>query len=134
MHVASSKTARSVFTVVGLCAFKAKLENELLCYCCKKIEIRFNSISWSIIGHAMEERHGRWITLLKDNTTISTRPVSHDNKTGEYSFTEAQNLQKGYFIITECWPICILIHTRGKIGCICDRVGFLKKLFPQLCS
>ena len=113
----------------ALLAFEAELENELLCYCCGKIEIRFNSISWSIIGYAMEERHGRWIILLKDNTTILTQPVLYDNETGEYSFPEAQNLQKGYFIITKYWSIWILIYTRGKIRFICSRVGLKKNSF-----
>ena len=126
MHIASSKTARSAFTVAGLCAFEAKLENELSCFCCTKLNIKFNDSSRSVIGYVMEERHGRWIISLKDNATMSTRPVSYDNKTGEYSFPEVQNLQKGYFVITQCWPIWILIYTRGQIRFICSGVGLKK--------
>ena len=83
----------------------------------------------------MDEKHGRWIILLKDNSVIKSCPVLYDNKTGNYTFPDAQNLQKGYFNVTQYWPILILIYTCGKIRFTCNRVGFKNtKLFPQLCS
>ena len=113
-----------MFAVAGLCAFEAKLENKLVAYCCRKVNIQFNNNLWSIIGYVMEEKHGRWSILLKDNSIISMRPVLYNNKMSEYSFLEAQNLQKGHFIATKCWPILISIHAQGKIRFVCNGVGF----------
>ena len=72
LHIASSEAAKSLFTIAGLCAFKVKLGNNLIASCCGKVNIQFNSSLQSIIGYIIEERHGRWSMLLKDNSIITS--------------------------------------------------------------
>ena len=90
------------------------MENKLVAYYYGKVFIQFNSSLQSIIGYIMEERHGRWSILLKDNSIITSQTVLYDNKMGEYSFPKTQNSQKGYFNITQYWPIQVLIYAQGE--------------------
>ena len=109
--------------------------NKLIVTYCGKVNTRLKSSNQNIVGYIMDEEYGRWCILLKDNTTIRSRPVTYNNETGQYIFPLSQNSRKGYYIITQYWPIRILVYTRGEIRFTCNRVGFKNgKLFPQLCS
>ena len=136
-HLPLSAIAKRIFTIVTLCAFEFEFENnnKLAVTCCGKVNIFIENSKRNILGYIMDEEYGRWCILLKDNTVIRSRPVTYNNETGQYTFPLSQNSRKGHYIITQYWPIRILVYTRGEIRFTCNRVGFKNgKLFPQLCS
>ena len=50
-------------------------------------------------------------------------------------FPIQQNSRKGYFLITQYWPIRVLIYTRGEIRFTLNRIGYRKDtLISQHCS